>query len=430
MTAAGAAPILELERLTRRFGETTAVADLSLEIAPGELVTLLGPSGCGKTTTLRMIAGFETPTAGRIRLDGRDITRTPPQRRGFGMVFQNYALFPHLDVAGNVAFGLEGKGIPRHEIRRRVEEALALVDLEGYGSRRVQQLSGGQQQRVALARALAPEPRILLLDEPLSNLDATLRERTRTELRSLLERLGITAIFVTHDQEEAFALADRIAIMERGRLVQVGSPEELYRRPATPFVATFLGRANFLDARVVERAGERLLCELPGGVHWWLTAGYGRADGAATAPGERIRIMVRPEDLVIVPADGEDGPSVPASAAAAAVGGERRIGGAGEVSDEARGFGAAGAVTDKAHVGGGGAAPLTLNATVVQRHFAGPSTGYLVRVGETELIVMGRPGDALPNQPVRLRLAPDACPVIFDATPQKISPTPSDTSGV
>lgn len=367
--------MLRLEHVTRRFGETTAVADLSLEIAPGELLTLLGPSGCGKTTTLRMVAGFETPTAGRILLEGREITRVPPQRRGFGMVFQNYALFPHLDVAGNVAFGLEGRGTPRAEIRSRVEEALALVDLAGYGTRKIQQLSGGQQQRVALARALAPEPRILLLDEPLSNLDATLRERTRTELRSLLERLGITAIFVTHDQEEAFALADRIAVMEGGRLQQVGTPEELYLRPANPFVATFLGRANFLEARVLKREGEWLLCEMPGGVRWWVPMGPDTTVQAVPAaappsPGNRVRIMVRPEDLALSTAGNDD-----------------RCGPGHDAAE--------------------------LAATILERRFAGPNTSYLVRVGESELVVLGRPDDALPGQTVRLRLAHDARPVLF-----------------
>jgi len=404
MTASGTTPILELERVTRRFGETTAVDDLSLEIAPGELLTLLGPSGCGKTTTLRMIAGFETPSAGRILLDGRDITGTPPQRRGFGMVFQNYALFPHLDVAGNVAFGLEGKGIPRAEIRRRVEEALALVDLAGYGSRKVQQLSGGQQQRVALARALAPQPRILLLDEPLSNLDAALRERTRTELRALLERLGITAIFVTHDQEEAFALADRIAIMEKGRLRQVGTPEELYRRPATPFVATFLGQANFVDARVLGREGDQLICELTGGVRWRVPAANGGAAGTPPAPGERVRIMVRPEDLVFVTTTGEGAPSgfTTTSTGGVAERERRDTGTAGSQGElRAQGF----------TVEGGPA----LSASVLERRFAGPTTSYLVRVGEAELLVRGRPDDAHPGQMLQLRLAADATPVIFGA---------------
>lgn len=239
MTAAGAAPILELERLTRRFGETTAVADLSLEIAPGELVTLLGPSGCGKTTTLRMIAGFETPTAGRIRLDGRDITRTPPQRRGFGMVFQNYALFPHLDVAGNVAFGLEGKGIPRHEIRRRVEEALALVDLEGYGSRRVQQLSGGQQQRVAIARALAMKPKVMLFDEPTSALDAELVNEVLQVMRSLSEE-GMTMVVVTHELRFAREVGHEVLFVDGGGIVECAPPDQIFDNPQDERTRVFL----------------------------------------------------------------------------------------------------------------------------------------------------------------------------------------------
>src|SRR5690606_14197502 len=215
--------------------------------------------------TLRMIAGFEVPTSGRILLDGRDVTSLPPQRRGTGMVFQSYALFPHLDVFENVAFGLRAQGAPAASIAPRVEGALARVDMAGYERRAIQALSGGQQQRVALARALAPEPPVLLLDEPLSNLDAALRERTRAELRALLKEVGITAIFVTHDQEEAFALSDRIAVMNAGRLQQLGTPETLYRSPANPFVASFVGRANFLDGRVVERDGEHGVAEVGDG---------------------------------------------------------------------------------------------------------------------------------------------------------------------
>ena len=215
-----------------------------------------------------MIAGFETPTEGRIRIAEREVTRLPPQKRGVGMVFQNYALFPHLDVRENIGFGLRSQDVPRAEIERRVDRALELVGLAGYADRRVQQLSGGQQQRIALARALAPEPPLLLLDEPLSNLDAALRERTRTELRALLKRLGITAVFVTHDQEEAFALSDRIAVLRNGRLQQVGTPEELYHSPANPFVASFLGRANFLPARIVARNGSTAMGELAGGSRW------------------------------------------------------------------------------------------------------------------------------------------------------------------
>ena len=285
--------MLRLEALTKRFGTTTAVDDLSLEVGRGEFLSLLGPSGCGKTTTLRMIAGFEKPTSGKVIVDGRDVSTLPPQRRGFGMVFQNYALFPHLDVYENVAFGLKAQKTPASEVRGKVEHALGRVDLAGYEKRAVQALSGGQQQRVALARALAPEPPLLLLDEPLSNLDAALRERTREELRTLLKRVGITSIFVTHDQEEAFALSDRIAVLRDGELQQIGTPEELYRAPTNPFVASFVGRVNFLDGTLLGVAGEEGEVELPGGVRWRV-----RVHGGSGAT--KVRVMVRPESLRLV----------------------------------------------------------------------------------------------------------------------------------
>jgi ABC-type Fe3+/spermidine/putrescine transport system ATPase subunit len=293
--------MLRLDALTRRFGETLAVDGVSLDVASGEFLTLLGPSGCGKTTTLRMIAGFERPTAGRVEIAGRDVTRLSPQGREVGMVFQSYALFPHLDVGENVAFGLRSRGVRGAAVAERVERALALVELSGYAARRVQALSGGQQQRVALARALAPEPPLLLLDEPLSNLDAALRERTRDELRALLKRLGMTAVFVTHDQEEAFALSDRVAVLEAGRLRQLGTPEELYAAPATPFVASFLGRANFFEAAVVESGPGGVLCRVGSAAVWSGRAAAG-APGRAGAP---ARLMLRPEALRFA-ADGED----------------------------------------------------------------------------------------------------------------------------
>jgi ABC-type Fe3+/spermidine/putrescine transport system ATPase subunit len=295
--------MLRLEGISKRFGDVVAVRDVTLEVPRGELLTLLGPSGCGKTTTLRMIAGFEPATAGRIFIEDRDITALPPQKRGVGMVFQNYALFPHLDVFENVAFGLKARGTPREELPRRVQRALELVDLPGYARRRVQQLSGGQQQRVALARALAPEPPVLLLDEPLSNLDAALRERTRDELRALLRRVGITAVFVTHDQEEAFALSDRVALMNGGGIEQVGTPEQLYGEPATAFAAAFVGRASFLQARVAGQAGAELLCELVPGVCWRARP----APGFAPAPGAAVRLMARPEALELAPGEGAGG---------------------------------------------------------------------------------------------------------------------------
>jgi ABC-type Fe3+/spermidine/putrescine transport system ATPase subunit len=292
----GVGPELELAGLTRRFGVTAAVDDLELRLDRGEVVTLLGPSGCGKTTALRLIAGFETPDAGAVRFRGKDVTSWGPRRRGFGMVFQNYALFPHMDVFENVAFGLRCRAVAEAEIRERVARVLALVDLPDQAERRVQQLSGGQQQRVALARALAIEPPLLLLDEPLSNLDATLRERTRTELRRLIKELGITALFVTHDQEEAFDLSDRVAVMRAGRIRQVGTPEELYDAPSDPFVAGFVGRANRLRVGL-ERGARRV--RLAGGTTWELPAGVD-LPGSGGRGGEeeaRFELWIRPEDL-------------------------------------------------------------------------------------------------------------------------------------
>jgi len=279
---------LELRDVTKRFDDVVAVRELALEVPAGEFLTLLGPSGCGKTTALRLIAGFERPDAGSIVFDGRDVTRDSPQRRGFGMVFQSYALFPHLDVAANVSYGLRARGEPAAEIPGRVAASLRRVNLEGYGERAVQALSGGQQQRVALARSLAVEPPLLLLDEPLSNLDAALREQTRRELRDLVKALGITAVFVTHDQEEAFALSDRIAVLEAGRLRQIGPPEVLYRRPADPFVATFVGRANLLPATLSDGSPRRV--DFGGGASW-------TADADDDTPAGPVLALLRPEDL-------------------------------------------------------------------------------------------------------------------------------------
>ena len=242
---------LEIEGLSKHFGSTVAVHECSLDVRDGEFVMLLGPSGCGKTTTLRMIAGFIAPTAGRIRLGGKDITMLPPWKRDTGMVFQSYALFPHLTVAQNVAFGLEMRKIPTSDIPKRVTEALRLVRLAGLADRLPRQLSGGQQQRVALARALVIRPDVLLLDEPLSNLDAKLRELVRVEIRELQHKLGITTVMVTHDQEEALIMADRLVVMSDGAVRQVGSQRDLYERPADRFVAGFVGRSNLLAGRVI-----------------------------------------------------------------------------------------------------------------------------------------------------------------------------------
>src|SRR6476619_3546420 len=241
---------LQLTALTKTYGDVRAVAGVDLDIGEGELVVLLGPSGCGKTTTLRMIAGFVAPTAGEIRLGGHDITRQPPWKRNTGLVFQSYALFPHLTAAENVAFGLRMRNLPQPRIDAKLAEALRLVRLEGLGDRLPRELSGGQQQRVALARALVIEPDILLLDEPLSNLDAKLRAEVRVEIRELQKKLGLTTVMVTHDQEEALTMADRLVVMSHGKVQQVGSQRELYEHPVNAFVAGFVGRTNFVRGQV------------------------------------------------------------------------------------------------------------------------------------------------------------------------------------
>jgi ABC-type Fe3+/spermidine/putrescine transport system ATPase subunit len=296
---------LVLEHVTRRYAGNPdpSVDDLSLTIAPGELLALVGASGSGKTTTLRIAAGYETPDAGRVLLgEGsgapRDITREPPQRRGFGMVFQHYALFPHMRVEENVAFGLEARGMKKSDRLAKARAALEAVGLGGKAGRPVQALSGGEQQRVALARALVIQPRVLLLDEPLSNLDPTLRQSMRDELRATLRQSGVTALFVTHDQEDAFAVADRVAMLERGRLLQVGTPETLYHAPATRAVAEFVGRAALVPA---ERAGDRVRLTI-GGVTLEAPARAQEASGH----GELLGVL-RPESLVL--ADDERAPS-------------------------------------------------------------------------------------------------------------------------
>jgi len=239
---------LALHGITRRFGEFTAVDNLSVEVGPGELLALVGASGSGKTTTLRIAAGYETPDSGNVTLGGVDMTRVAPERRGFGMVFQHYALFPHMPVEENVAFGLEARGVSKAERLEKARAALVNVGLGGAGGRPIQSLSGGEQQRVALARALVIEPRALLLDEPLSNLDPTLRQAMRDDLRAMLRRVGVPALFVTHDQEDAFAIADRIALLKKGKLLQSGTPEELYHSPASREVAAFIGRGSLVPA--------------------------------------------------------------------------------------------------------------------------------------------------------------------------------------
>jgi spermidine/putrescine ABC transporter ATP-binding subunit len=288
---------VELEGVSKAYGAHRAVHELSLAVDSGESVALLGPSGCGKTTTLNMIAGFLEPDAGHIRIDGRAVDGVPPYRRNIGMVFQHYALFPHLTVADNLAFGLRMRKVGTAEIVRRVGGALELVHLGGLELRYPRELSGGQQQRVALARALVVEPAVLLLDEPLSNLDAKLRQTMREEIVELQRRLGITTIFVTHDQEEALAIARRVAVMDAGRVEQVGAPEAIYARPRTEFVARFIGEANLLPGAVLgaERGG--LAVRADSGARLLAPA------DDAFRPGDRVFVMVRPEKIRFAPAE-------------------------------------------------------------------------------------------------------------------------------
>lgn len=292
-------PFLLLNGLLKSFADQVVLQDISLEVEQGEILVLLGPSGSGKTTLLRVIAGFELPDEGQILVAEQDVTPLPPERRNFGMVFQHYALFPHLSVAGNVGFGLESRGVARQERLSRVREVLPLVDLEGFEERRVQEISGGQQQRVALARALAPDPRLMLLDEPLSNLDPSLRERTRRELKNAIRRIGITAVWVTHEQEEAFDVGDRVAILNQGRLEQVGSPEELYLDPQSLFVAGFVGRASTLPGTQVARDEVKLGDQrfVGQGVTWSM-----RTIGEVQT-GQQVVVSVRPEGLELTEVD-------------------------------------------------------------------------------------------------------------------------------
>lgn len=255
------------QNVRKTFGSFVAIPDLSLTIEPGTLVTLLGPSGCGKTTTLRMLAGLEHPTAGRILIGGKDVTMLPANERDVSMVFQSYALFPHMTALDNVAYGLQSSGLRKAEAREKAEEGLKLVGLAGMGHRLPAELSGGQQQRVAVARALVLEPQVLLLDEPLSNLDARLRRRVRTEIRELQQRLGFTAVYVTHDQDEALAVSDRIIVMKEGEVAQSGSPRELYEAPASSFIADFMGEANVIGCEVVGVDGANALIRVGGVDH-------------------------------------------------------------------------------------------------------------------------------------------------------------------
>ena len=283
---------VHVDRVWRRYGLVTAVADVSLQVAAGEFVSLLGPSGSGKTTLLMMLAGFEQPDAGRVSVGERDLTRVPPNKRGVAMVFQRYALFPHMSVAENIAFPLRTRGIGRAERDERIRRALAMVKLDAFAARKPAELSGGQQQRVALARAIVFDPPVILMDEPLGALDKKLRQHMQTELRQLQQRLGATVIYVTHDQEEALTMSDRVAVMDGGRLVQLGTPRDLYDRPATPFVAGFIGETNLLPGTVGGAAGRSCSIALEGG------SASGTPSGPLS-PGLAAQLAVRPEHVVL-----------------------------------------------------------------------------------------------------------------------------------
>ncbi len=287
---------LELHNIQKKFGESYAVESFELQVERGELVSFLGPSGCGKTTTLRMIAGFETPTTGSIRIDGADITLIPPNKRKIGMVFQSYALFPNMTVADNIGFGMRIARSPAKEVAARVQEMLAVIKMESFGSRYPYQLSGGQQQRVALARALAIRPQVLLLDEPLSALDAKIRVSLRQDIRAIQRQLGITTIYVTHDQEEALSLSDRVVVMSQGRMEQVGTPFEIYNFPQTRFVASFVGTLNVLEAELRDKEQGMLAVDSQ------VIHTSNRLNGAR--PGEMIPIALRPERISL--AEGAD----------------------------------------------------------------------------------------------------------------------------
>ena len=288
--------LLSICNVSKRFGAITALDDVSLDVGAGEFFALLGPSGCGKTTLMRAIAGFETPDLGGILLAGQDLGATPPYRRPVNMMFQSYALFPHLDVADNIAFGLKQQGKSRGEIAARVEELLLIVQMSGLGARKINQLSGGQKQRVALARALAPGPALLLLDEPLGALDRQLREETQFQLKDIQRRLKTSFVIVTHDQDEALALADRIAVMRDGKIEQIGAPAEIYRRPRSRFVANFVGQTNMIDGVIEKSEGD------------WLVAPFGRIalSPCNLANGAKASLSVRPENIEVrrvAPAD-------------------------------------------------------------------------------------------------------------------------------
>lgn len=283
--------MIEIQDVTKRFGDFTAVNNVSLRVEAGEFITLLGPSGCGKTTLLRMLSGFETPDAGSIRIGGEDVTHLAPYRRNVNQVFQSYALFPHMTVRENIGFGLRMQKVPAAEAAKRIEEVVALVALQGFEDRKPSQLSGGQRQRVALARAIVPRPSVLLLDEPLSALDAKLRGQMQIELKRLQKHLGMTFVFVTHDQEEALTMSDRIAVFNQGRLEQLGTATEIYHQPRTAFVADFIGEANLLTAVLLSRNGATARVRIEGGLELTVNAAQWPADAT------RALVSVRPEKV-------------------------------------------------------------------------------------------------------------------------------------
>ena len=287
--------IISINHVIKEFGSVRAVNDANFEIAEGEFFSLLGPSGCGKTTLLRMLAGFEVPTEGSVHIDGRDVTLVPPNHRPVNMVFQNYAIFPHLNVASNIAFGMRRSGLSKPELAKRIDEMLELIRLPGYGERGANELSGGQRQRVALARALIKQPKVLLLDEPLGALDKKLREQMQIELRQLQQQVGITFVFVTHDQEEALTLSDRIAVMSQGDVLEISTPGELYEAPGSRFVADFIGTMNFFDCTVSAYGGGVVTAE---------SAVLGRVravcEAPAATPGDGFVLAIRPEKLQLV----------------------------------------------------------------------------------------------------------------------------------
>jgi ABC-type Fe3+/spermidine/putrescine transport system ATPase subunit len=352
-------PLLDIHDIAKSYDGAPALRGVSLAVDPGAIVCLLGPSGCGKTTLLRVIAGLERAERGVVRFAGRPIDGVPVHRRSFGLMFQDYALFPHRDVAGNVAFGLRMQNLPRDRIAVRVAEMLELVGLAGYDRRRVYELSGGERQRVALARSLAPSPQLLMLDEPLGALDRALRERLLDDLRAILKRVGVTSIYVTHDQAEAFAIADWLVLMNAGRIEQQGPPEQVYRQPATTFAARFMGLSNLVEGRVIEReeAGPMLLDT---------TLGPMRPTGGTLAgdPGDRTTVVIRPEAAELVP-------------------------------------------------DGAGAANV-VRGVVAERSFRGSRTRLIVRHASGQALVFDLDGAALPDvgAPIVLRLRPEAISLI------------------